>query len=368
MNARNGVPLPLLATSVPGLDEVLGGGLPEYAFTLITGTPGAGKTTLAHQIMFANTSATRPALYFTVMGEPLIKMLRYQQQFAFFDVAKIGTSIHYIDLSEQVIADGLEAVLARIVDEVVARGPGLVFVDSFQAVVRVATAGGGSTLDLQAFVQRLAIQLTTWQATTFLIGEQLDAELVNTPLRTVADGIITLSQELTRSAIVRKLQVTKLRGQASMPGLHTIRISAAGMQVFPRMSIPVDEANRVSPQGRDATGVPGLDALVGGGIPTGDAVLISGAAGTGKSLLATQFIAAGVRAGVPGVIAVFEEHPTEYVRRASGLGIDLEQMERDGALRVIYIRPLDLSPDETLQEIRAAVAAIGARRVVSTLR
>src|SRR6185295_10261620 len=81
-----------LPTGVPGLDEILGGkgggGLSEYSFNIIAGAPGSGKTTLAHQIMFANAGPTTPALYFTVLGEPAIKMLRYQQQFAFFDQSK----------------------------------------------------------------------------------------------------------------------------------------------------------------------------------------------------------------------------------------------------------------------------------------
>jgi circadian clock protein KaiC len=110
--------------------------------------------------------------------------------------------------------------------------------------------------------------------------------------------------------------------------------------------------------------VAGLDALVDGGIPIGDAVLISGPSGTGKSVLAAQFIAAGVDQDEPGVIAVFEEHPKEYMRRATGLGIDLESMERQGTLKMIYIRPLDLSPDETLHAIQMAVEEVGARRVV----
>ena len=79
-----------LPTGVPGLDEILGGGLPEYSFNIIAGAPGCGKTTLAHQIIFANATPEHPALYFTVLGEPAIKMLRYQQQFTFFDQSKIG--------------------------------------------------------------------------------------------------------------------------------------------------------------------------------------------------------------------------------------------------------------------------------------
>ena len=89
-----------LPTGVPGLDEILGGGLPEYSFNIIAGAPGSGKTTLAHQIMFANARQRRPALYFTVLGEPAIKMLRYQQQFTFFDMAKIDGSIRFVNLSQ----------------------------------------------------------------------------------------------------------------------------------------------------------------------------------------------------------------------------------------------------------------------------
>src|SRR5476649_939957 len=82
-----------LPTGVPGLDEILGGGLPEYSFNIIAGAPGCGKTTLAHQIMFANATPERPAPYFTVLGEPAIKMLRYQQQYTFFEDAKMDGAI-----------------------------------------------------------------------------------------------------------------------------------------------------------------------------------------------------------------------------------------------------------------------------------
>ena len=364
MSKHQSISFPLLPSGVPGFDAVLGGGIPEYSFNLISGTPGAGKTTLAHQIMFANASNARPALYFTIMGEPPIKMLRHQQQMAFFDPAKIGDSVHFVDLTEIVLGPGLGAVLERIVRQVEAANPRIVVVDSFQAAVRAASMPETGSIDLQSFTQRLAVHLTIWEATTFLIGEYLDEGRQNNPVLTVADGIFVLSQSIDRNSVVRKLQVIKSRGQASMSGLHTFRISQAGLQVFPRASIAVTENNRTGQLGRSTTGVAGLDELLGGGIPVGDAVLVSGPSGAGKSVLATQFIAAGALQGEPGVIAVFEEHPLEYLRRAQSLGIDLEALERQSLLKIIYIRPLDLSPDETLFEIREAVQAINAKRVV----
>src|SRR6187200_971980 len=114
-----------LPTGVPGLDEILGGGLPEYSFNILAGAPGCGKTTLAHQIVFANATPQRPALYFTVLGEPAIKMLRYQQQFRFFDPDKLNVAVRFINLSEVVLENDLGTVLEEIVKEVEAANPGV---------------------------------------------------------------------------------------------------------------------------------------------------------------------------------------------------------------------------------------------------
>src|ERR1700682_3976198 len=91
-----------MPTGVPGLDDILGGGLPEFSFNILAGAPGCGKTTLVHQIVFANATAKNPALYFTVLGESALKMLRYQQQYSFFDESKLGKAIRFINLAEVV--------------------------------------------------------------------------------------------------------------------------------------------------------------------------------------------------------------------------------------------------------------------------
>src|SRR5471032_2251767 len=117
-----------LPTGVPGLDQILGAGLPEFSFNLIAGAPGSGKTTLAHQLMFALASPQRRALYFTVLGEPPLKMLRYQQQFSFFDIDKIDESVHFVNLAGEVLNGDFNKVLARILQEVEAESPALVFV------------------------------------------------------------------------------------------------------------------------------------------------------------------------------------------------------------------------------------------------
>ena len=228
------VPIRRLPTGVPGLDAVLGGGVPEFSFNLIAGAPGAGKTTLVQQIMFALARPDRPALFFTVLGEPPLKMLRYQQQFEFFDIAKVNASVRFINLAKEALDGGLDEVLKRIVQEVEATSPAIVIVDSFRSVMQAAQRQNGR-LDLQHFVQELGMRLTGWQATTFLVGEFQLAETEDHPVFTVADGLVWLYQSLDRNSMVRKMQVMKMRGQAPIPGLHTFRITERGIQVFPRL-------------------------------------------------------------------------------------------------------------------------------------
>jgi circadian clock protein KaiC len=363
MSVQDKVEIRKLPTGVPGLDEILGGGLPEFSFNIIAGAPGGGKTTLAHQIMFANATPERPALYFTVLGEPAIKMLRYQQQFQFFDQTQLNNSIHFVNLSQVVLNQDLNAVLEEIVKEVEAASPGLVVVDSFRTVVRKAQSATGD-LELQGFIQRLALHLTSWQATTFLIGEYGEEEIRDNPVFTVADGLFWLSQQVERNSIVRKLQIRKSRGQASVPGLHTFRITDAGLQAFPRTLGLNDNGDKPKGHRRLSSGIPELDEMMGGGIPEGDSLLVAGSSGTGKSLLGTNFIVEGIRQGEPGIVAMFEERPEEYAERAASFGLDLDTPQKEGTLKLLYIRPLDLSVDETVREIIDAVQAMGAKRLV----
>ncbi|MDO8412315.1 MAG: ATPase domain-containing protein [Gallionellaceae bacterium] len=352
-----------LSTGVPGLDDLLGGGFPEFSFNIIAGTPGSGKTTLAHQIMFSQIKHNRRAIYFTVLGEPALKMLRYQQQFSFFESDKIGDSIRFINLSEDIVSGDFARVLSRIVKAVEEYSPDLVFVDSFRSVVHTVGSKeqeGGS--DLQRFVQQLAIHMTSWQATTFLIGEYVMPETDSTPVFTVADGILWLAQNVHHNAMVRKMQVVKIRGQAQSPGWHSFRISDAGIQIFPRaiLTTPTEEKeNKIAPADvRLAMGIPGLDEMLGGGLPVGYSLLVVGPSGAGKTILATEFLAEGARCGEPGVIAAFEKSPSQLL---SG---KLDKLIKAGIVGVINTRSLDLSIDETLHDLVQMINKMQAKRVV----
>ena len=349
-----------LATGVPGLDEVLGGGLPEFSFNLIAGPPGCGKTTLAHQMMFALATPERPAIYFTVLGEPPVKMLRYQQQFEFFDPALINGAIRFVNLSDDALAGDLDKVLARIVAEVVTHSPALVFVDSFRSVVVAARNPGNPNNNLQQFVQQLAMQMTSWQATTFLIGEYFSETDAN-PVFTVADGLIWLRQSVQRNSMVRKMEVMKMRGRATLPGLHTFRIGAGGLEVFApaRPGAPMHANGAESPiSTRLRTGVPRLDAMLGGGLPRGYSLLVAGPSGSGKSILAAAFLAEGARSGETGVIAVFEQHPN---RARSPV---VTELIASGRVGLVDSSAPDLSIDETVLLLLQEIRRLGASRVV----
>ncbi|HWH84844.1 MAG TPA: ATPase domain-containing protein [Burkholderiaceae bacterium] len=350
-----------LASGVPGLDEVLGGGLPEYSFNLIAGQPGSGKTTLAHQIMFALATPERPAIYFTVLGEPPLKMLRYQQQFEFFDPEVINRSVRFVSLSEDAMAGDLGKVLERIAAEVHEHSPALVFVDSFRSVVVASETDGKPNTQLQHFVQQLGMLMTSWQATTFLIGEYF-VETDANPVFTVADGLIWMRQSVERNSMVRKLEIMKMRGQPSLPGLHTFRLSSAGVKVFapPGSRIAGGELRAAAPRGsaRMSLGVAHLDEMLGGGLPRGYSLLVAGPSGSGKSLLAASFLAEGARSNETGVIAAFEQRPDRTRNAAIAALID------SGKVGLVDGRAPDLSIDEIVVQLLAEVERLQATRVV----
>jgi len=239
-----------------------------------------------------------------------------------------------------------------------------VVVDSFRTVLRKATPDS-SEGEMQSFIQRLAQFLTSWEATTFLVGEYVPEEMRDNPVFTVADGLLWLSQVSERNSVGRKLQIFKVRGAASVPGLHTVRITGDGLQAFSRtLGLTGHRIRRAQGRRRLSMGIPELDSMMQGGLIEGDSLLVAGPSGTGKSALATQFIAAGLKLGETAIMALFEERPEGYTDRAESLGLHFKTPLAKGKLEMLYLRPLDLSVDEITQEILDAVKRVGAKRLV----
>ena len=352
-----------LQTGIPGLDDLLGGGLPEFSFNLIAGAPGSGKTTLAHQLMFSLANLDSRALYFTVLGEPALKMLRYQQQFAFFDIGKVHESIRFVNLSADLMEGDFDRVLTRINEEVQQFTPSLVFVDSFRSVMQAAKPERQGLAAQQRFVQELGLQMTSWQATTFLIGEYLSPASESSPVFTVADGILWLSQNLHQNSMVRKIQAVKMRGQAQSPGLHTFRINDNGIQVFTRAIVKQPATEALARKEDIATerlpmGIPGLDDMMGGGLPSGYSLLVVGPSGSGKTIFTTEFLAEGARRGEAGIIVSFEKSPTQMLNKK------LHSLVKAGLIGVLDSHDLDLSIDETLHYLIEIADRMQAKRIV----
>jgi circadian clock protein KaiC len=287
-------------------------------------------------------------------------MLRYQQQFEFFDSESINRSVRFINLSDDAMAGNLDQVLRRIVQEVQSHGPSLVFVDSFRSVVLASESPGKQHSTLQQFVQQLGMLMTSWQATTFLIGEYF-SEVDANPVFTVADGLLWLRQSVQRNSMVRKIEIMKMRGQPTLPGLHTFRIGSAGIKVFaPAHAALKESAKEVSGPitSRLSMGVAGLDQMLGGGLPRGYSLLVAGPSGSGKSVLAASFLAEGARCGETGVLAAFEQLPNQSRNRMIS-----ELIDKD-LVGLVDSRAPDLSIDEIVGQLLAEINRLGASRVV----
>ncbi len=261
------------------MDEVLGGGIPEYSFNLIAGAPGTGKTTLSQQIMFA--LALPSGVHFTVVGEPPLKMLRYQQQFTFFDTTRVGTSVHYVNLSNATLSQGLEAVLETIQREVE---------QSAQVSwwwIRSAPSCGPrmAALTCRASWNAWRFSSRAGRRRPFLSANIPRLMSPRTP-SSVANGVLWPYQHIDRNSGLRKLQAMKMRGQAPLPGLHTCA-SRRVVCTYSRGSSDVRRRSASAPKNVCRPGVAALDVMLGGGIPAWDSLLVTGPAGSGKSALAT---------------------------------------------------------------------------------
>ena len=212
--------------------------------------------------MSANATVERPAPDSMELGEPTLKMLRYQQQFLVLRHVEVNNVIQFANLTDEALTNDLGKVLEAIAARIAATSPRIVIVDSFRTLLPRAAAQG--SMELQEFVQRLAMHLTLWQATTFLLGEYPEPQIRDNPVFTMADGLLTMNQHVNRNSMVRQIQVLKMRGNAPQPGLHTIRISDRGVQAFPRMLKPIEEAQAKVTKELISTGIPGLDDMLAG--------------------------------------------------------------------------------------------------------
>jgi circadian clock protein KaiC len=338
------------------LDMLLGGGLPANGINLIVGHPGTGKTILAEQYLFHNARADSPGIYLSTMSEPFDKILRYGQALSFFDTDAIGSSVFYDDLGEAVNSEGLPGVIDQIDALLKEQQPRFVVIDSFKALRSFAS----DEAQFRRFLHDLAGRLTAVAASAFWIGEYDRNQAADAPEFAVADAIIALHVNRTAERELRVLQVLKLRGSGFRTGEHAYRIGADGLNVFPRLADDMEATDYVLGAERVSTGISALDDSLGDGYWPGAVTLIAGPTGAGKTLIGLHFLFHGAANGEPGVLATFQENPTQLARIAKGFGWDFTNSD----VHVLGRSPVDLHVDEWAYELLAYVERTNARRVV----
>ena len=237
-------------------------------------------------------------------------------------------------------------------------------VDSFRTVVRKAFSGA-SEVEMQSFIQRLSQFLTSWEATTFLVGEYVQEEIRDNPLFTIVDGIFWLSQVTERNSVVRKLQIMKLRGQASVPGLHTIRISDGGLQAFSRTLglIGSKDENRRG-VGVFPSAFPSWTRCWAAAFSKATASWWPGLRGRANRRWPRNSSPKDCAMGNRELWRSSKNARKATLQRAGSFGLNLKTPQEKGNLEILYLRPLDLSVDETMQEILDAIKRVGAKRLV----
>jgi circadian clock protein KaiC len=345
-----------ISTGNTRLDTVLGGGLIANAITLVVGAPGSGKTILAEQFLFANATLERPGLYLSTASEPFDKLLRYGQSLDFFDAGRVGRSVFYDDLGDALIDNGLAAVLERIDAMLKAHHPGIVIIDSFKALKVFAA----DHADFRRFLRDLAGRFTALALSAMWVGEYDANQATDTPEFAVADTVIALETRRSMERSMRLVSVRKARGSGFLSGDHLYRITAAGLQVFPRLADPRDPGSYVDNRERVSTGVQALDEALEHGYWPGSTTLIAGPSGVGKTLMGLHFVFEGGRRHEPGILLTLQENRNQLSRILERFSWSID----DPNVRIMDRSPVDVYIDELVYELLETIHEIGARRVV----
>jgi circadian clock protein KaiC len=350
-----------MATGIPGLDLVLNGGLELGAVVIIAGPPGTGKTILAQQMCFANGTAEHRSVYYTTVSEPHTKLVKHLEQFAFFDPGALGARVEHIHLGgflQAGRADGLAPMVAEIVRKTLDEQPALVVIDSAKMLRDFA-----DERQLRSALYDLTGRIAQTGTVLLLLGEYTPEELGSGTEFSLADGIIQLEYQPREPVDRRCLRVAKMRGGSQRPGKHTFQIGQAGAEVFPRIETLIP-ASVAAVSGRTRSGISGLDELMGGGAANGDATLVMGPSGVGKTIFGLRWVAEGLEQGGRCLYVTFQDTAQQLTGMAATFGWDLEAARAAGQFVISHVPMGDLDLDVLASAVRADLADHPVSRIV----
>jgi circadian clock protein KaiC len=352
-------------TGLPGLDEVLHGGLISERAYLVRGGPGTGKTTLGLHFLAAGVANGEAALLITL--ESSESQLRRDAESQRLDL----TGIHFLDLSptREFFAENQsydifsagdverDPTTQQIIHTIQELRPTRVFVDAVTTLRYLAPDAFQFRKQARSFIRYLVEH-----GATVLMSSEPTSTVPDDDLRFMSDGIIDLEISRPHGVLRRTLAVAKFRGSDFQGGPHSIRLTAAGMEVYPRL-VPGDhtrpfEADLIT------SGIPEFDEMLGGGIERGTITILTGPSGAGKTTLGLQFLKTAARGGERSVVYAFEEQRYTILHRCANIGLPLDDMLESEMLSIVEVEPLRYSPDEFALMVRRQVEEMGVRVVM----
>lgn len=359
--------LPRCASGIPGLDEILDGGPIAHRSYLIVGSAGSGKTILSLQFLLEGHRLGESGLYISLAeaGEEIRENAAgfgwSLEGIELLDLSPAGTpptepldEYHIFPPSEVEQLPTWQAIY----DAVLTHRPDRLIIDSMTQLRYLSP----DEYQFRKNILSLVAFLNHHNCTSLLAFEPSELEH-ETSVALAVNGVLRLRTDLSPSRVIdlRSVQVEKLRGSSFMSGRHPLRITSEGMTIFPHRIERPEETKAAFRQ--LSSGLPSLDALLGGGIESGTTTLISGPTGAGKSTLGLHFLAHAARQGQRAILYTFEESVNSIMARCRGVGQPIDALVRSGALRIVRVNPLELYPDEFLAALREDVEVDG-RQVV----
>lgn len=358
-NPHRELELERVPTGIGGLDAILEGGLLSGGVYIVEGAPGAGKTILANQVCFNHVARGGRAAYITLLAESHARMLQHLRTMEFYDENAIPDRLYYVSGFAILESDGLKGILDLLRREIKGHKATFLVLDGFATTAESAA----TPRELKKFVHELQSHAAALECTVLLLTNGSHRE--TSPEYTMVDGVMRLEDRPIDQRTERTLQVAKFRGSDFLDGRHPFRITDRGLLIYPRIeaAFAVPSVRDIYTLRRQSTGVPGLDAMLGGGVMAETTMGLYGPTGSGKTTFGLQFLALS-SAAEPGLFFGFYESPERLRVRAHSLGVDLAGLEQRGAVEIIWRPQGEYTLDELGHQLIDAVRRRGVKRLV----